>query len=52
MFSAAVSEILLYGGIAAMGAAAAAAVAAVLLFYLSGKRLAEHLEKEFGKKLR
>ncbi|WP_195986080.1 hypothetical protein [Clostridium sp. D33t1_170424_F3] len=52
MLEAAVSEILFYGGLAAMGAAAAAAVAAVLLFHRSGKRLAERLEEEFGKKRR
>lgn len=43
------SEMLLYGGVAIMLAAVVSAAITTAIFKLTGKRLKEKLEKEYGK---
>ena len=42
------SEVLFYGGLGVMAAAALLAVAATAVLHLTGKRLRNRLEEEFG----
>lgn len=42
--------ILFYGGIVLMGTAVVGAVIAAVILHVSGKRLKNQLEKEFGRK--
>ena len=43
------SEVLFYGGLAAMGAAAAGALLCIVIFRVSGRKLKKKLEQEYGK---
>lgn len=43
------SELLFYGGLAAMGAAAAGALLCIVIFRVSGRKLKKKLEQEYGK---
>lgn len=43
------SELLLYGGIAVMGAACVLGAVGILVFKITGKRLKRRLEQEYGK---
>lgn len=45
------SEFLLYGGIAMMAAAVILGVASAVVLHITGKRLRDRLENEYGKKL-
>lgn len=49
MFHLSSSEMLLYGGFAIMLAAIVLALISIAIFRLTGKRLKEKLEKEYGK---
>lgn len=42
-------EILLYGGLAGMGIAVVLALAAAVVFAVTGRKLAEKLEEDYGK---
>jgi len=44
-----VSELLLYGGIAVMAAAVVITAAGILVFTLTGRKLDDRLEREYGK---
>ena len=44
-----VSELFLYGGILAMILSAAAGLICITVFSVTGRRLKEQLEKEYGK---
>lgn len=43
------SELLFYGGLAVMAAAAVLSVLGTVLFRVSGRKLREKLEQEYGK---
>lgn len=43
------SEIIFYGGITVMAATCVLAVICIIVFTLTGKRLKERLEQEYGK---
>jgi len=44
-----VSELIFYGGIVVMAAACVLAVVCAIIFTITGKRLKERLEQEYGK---
>lgn len=44
------SEILFYGGIAVMALAAVCGIVSLIVFSVSGKRLKEILDREYGKR--